>query len=146
MGDTVPLGEIILLVDDVARFRNEAAAALRRAGYRVVAVATTTAALDRLDGGLAAGILITRVVMPSGHPHGLALARMVRLRRPETRILIHAVAYDDLPASEREAPPGILIRRPARGADLAHAVAVAFAGDAGTLDAPPAQRSGGASG
>src|SRR5215471_8469039 len=119
MGEMVPLGERILLVDDVARFRSEAAAALRRDGYRVIAVATTTAALDRLDRGLAIDILVTRVLMPAGHPHGLALARMVRLRGPEVRVLIHAVAYDDLPEVERDEPPGVLIRRPASGADLA---------------------------
>jgi hypothetical protein len=64
--------------------------------------------------------------MPPGHPHGLALARMVKHRRPAARVLVHAVAYDDLPAHERDNPPGVLIRRPARGADLAPAAALAL--------------------
>jgi CheY-like chemotaxis protein len=143
MGDAVPIGELILLVDDVPGFRDDAAAALRRAGYRVTAVATTTAALDRLDRGLAVDVLVTRVRMPAGHPHGLALARMVKLRRPDVRVLLHAVALDDLPEVEREDPPGLLMRRPTRGADLVRALDTAFGGDPGGLEAPPAKRRSG---
>jgi CheY-like chemotaxis protein len=144
MGDAVPMGELVLLVDDEPRFRSDAAAALRRAGYRVAAVATTTAALDRLDRGLQVDVLITRILMPAGHPHGIALARMVKLRRPAVRVLVHAVALDDLPPVERDDPPGPLIRRPVRGADLVGALDAAFGGDPAALEAPPPQRRGGA--
>jgi CheY-like chemotaxis protein len=108
----------LLLVEDVARFRDDAVAALRQAGYEVVAVETASAALELIDGGLWIDLLVSRVLMPPGHPHGLALARMVKRRRPQTRVVLHAVAYDDLPRHERDNPPGLLIRRPNRGADL----------------------------
>jgi CheY-like chemotaxis protein len=108
----------LLLVEDVAQFREEAVAALRKAEYEVVAVETTTEALDLIDGGLQVQLLVSRVLMPPGHPHGLALARMVRSRLPEMRVVLHAIAYDDLPLHERESPPGLLIRRPKHGADL----------------------------
>jgi CheY-like chemotaxis protein len=108
----------LLLVEDVAEFRDEAVAALRQAGYEVVAVATATAALELIDGGLWIDLLVSRVLMPPGHPHGLALARMVKRHRPETRVILHAIAYDELPRQERDNPPGLLIRRPNRGSDL----------------------------
>lgn len=108
----------MLVVDDVARFRDEAAAALGAAGYNVVAVETSTEALDRVDRGLRCDVLVSRIVMPAGHPHGFALARMVKRRLPDARVLLHAIACDDLPAHERESPPGLLIRRPQRGSDL----------------------------
>jgi CheY-like chemotaxis protein len=108
----------LLLVEDVVQFRDDAAAALREAGYEVVAVETTTQALDHIDRGLRMELLVTRVLMPPGHPHGLALARMVKRRFPAMRVVLHAVAYDDLPSRDRDNPPGLLIRRPKRGSDL----------------------------
>ncbi len=122
-------GLTVLLVDDVPEFRDEATAALAGAGATVLPVATATEALDRLDDGVPFDLLITRVLMPPGHPHGLALARIVKLRRPDARVLIHALTYDDLPEHERANPPGLLVRRPNRGADLIPWVTLALSDD-----------------
>jgi CheY-like chemotaxis protein len=112
---------IVLLVEWDENYRREAVVALERDGYRVIACNTSMEALDiaaregdRID------ILLCRVLMPPGNPHGLALSRMIRHKgRRDIRIVNYALHYDNLPEHEITNAPGELHPRPENGAELA---------------------------
>jgi DNA-binding NtrC family response regulator len=72
----------VLLVEDDDIFRHAAALHLDRAGFEVIAAAHSTAALGELGSGRAIDFAVIDMVMPQGHIHGLALARLARLRHP----------------------------------------------------------------
>jgi DNA-binding NtrC family response regulator len=82
----------VILVHSSEGFANQAASALRNAGYEVVVFTDPMQALDALDATGAPQLLITRVNYPSGKPNGVALALMARNRRPHIRVLFIAQA------------------------------------------------------
>ena len=77
----------IVLVHDDPGFANSALAALRAAGYDVVAFQDSMSAIDALERPQRIELLITRVRFPSGMPNGVALACMARLKRPGIKVL-----------------------------------------------------------
>jgi DNA-binding NtrC family response regulator len=80
----------VVAVHDDAEFLQRLLAALRDAGLSVAGFTNSTAALDILDDPQRAEALVTRIDFAPGKPDGIALARMLRLRRPGTRILFIA--------------------------------------------------------
>jgi DNA-binding NtrC family response regulator len=82
----------IVIVHDDNQFLEAATTTLRDAGYDVAAFADTLSALDALNHANKVEVLITRVEYPEGQPHGLALARMARSRRPQVKVLFTAKA------------------------------------------------------
>jgi DNA-binding NtrC family response regulator len=69
----------ILLVEDDAALRHGIDRHLTSAGYAVIAAEDTMAALEQMS-SCRIDLLLTDVVMPKGKPHGIALARMARIR------------------------------------------------------------------
>jgi CheY-like chemotaxis protein len=100
----------ILLVDDDEAFRYSAARHLTDAGYVVIAAADSMAALRELGAGVAIDLLLTDIVMPHGKPHGLALARMARMRRSHLPIVL-MTGYDGVVGADTELP-GPIFRKP----------------------------------
>ena len=92
----------VLLVEDDDAFRYALARRLTEAGLRVVEAKDSMAALREIDRGLAFGCLITDVQMPAGAPHGLALANMLRARRPNL-VVLFVTAYPELATATQEA-------------------------------------------
>jgi len=89
----------ILLVEDEDAVRTFACRALRNKGYKVTEAANGEGGLDILKTGEPLDVLITDVVMPG--MDGATLARLVRMERPEIRILLISgysedVAFDGL--------------------------------------------------
>jgi len=60
---------------------------LETAGHRVRLFARAGAALDAVDGGARFDLYLLDVAMPTGEVHGLALARMLKLRLADPRII-----------------------------------------------------------
>ena len=90
---------ILVLEDDEAVgrmiFRRLAAA-----GHRVHVFAQAGPALDEIDRGASFDLYLLDVKMPAGELHGLALARMIKIRDPNPRIIFatgdpHLVAAVD---------------------------------------------------
>jgi PAS domain S-box-containing protein len=79
-------GERILVVEDQDRVRKVTARRLADLGYSVLEADSGPAALALLDRGEAIDLLFTDIVMPAGIS-GLELARMVRERLPDLKIL-----------------------------------------------------------
>lgn len=89
-------GETILVVEDDDLLRAHAERALRGLGYQVVSAAGADDLLARLDALPPIQLLFTDLMMP-GAVGGEALAREIRRRRPEVRVLF---------TSGRAAPEG----------------------------------------
>jgi DNA-binding NtrC family response regulator len=81
----------IVLVHDDTDFLVRAAAAIRAAGYDIVAFEGSMAALEAL-GGAAKNVelLITRVNFSLGSPHGVSLAMMAHRKIPNLKVLFLA--------------------------------------------------------
>ena len=77
----------IVFVHDDPGFAEPAVAALRAAGYDVVAFHDLMAAIYALEHPQRVKLLITRVRFPSGMPNGVALACMARLKQPGIKVL-----------------------------------------------------------
>jgi PAS domain S-box-containing protein len=106
----------VLLVDDDADVRAVAAAILAEAGYDVIEAGSGGAALDLLeDPKLGIALLVADIVMPG--MNGVELAQAVRRRHPEMPILF-ITGYGGAALPAHRPPPGELLRKPFRAADL----------------------------
>lgn len=125
--EALPRGhERILLVEDHVEMREVASAQLGSLGYATVAVDNGEAALALLEeraGGF--DLVFTDIMMP-GRIDGLELARLVRERWPDLRVLMTTGFSGSVVRAEYKEAPFVL-RKPYRKADLAHAMR-------GTLD------------
>jgi CheY-like chemotaxis protein len=110
----------ILLVEDDETFRYTAARHLTEAGYVVITAPDSMAALRELSSGCTIDLLLTDIVMPQGKPHGIALARMARMRRTRLPVVL-MTGYDGLFRSDEELP-GPIFSKPIDMAALTAAI------------------------
>lgn len=89
----------ILLLDDDPDFAAAAAEAMRGAGLKVLTALHPWDAFHHLDSGREIDLFLTDVRMPRGMPHGFAMARMARYRRPKLKLLF-VTAYRDIAEAE----------------------------------------------
>jgi CheY-like chemotaxis protein len=113
----------ILVVDDDAVLRTVIVRILSQR-YNTLFAATGNEALDLLDdAGQPIGLMITDIAMPG--IHGLALARMAVLRRPELKI-IYVSGQPALADRDMSGTIGEVIAKPCRAEQLFAAVDRAF--------------------
>lgn len=115
----------IVVVHDEPTFRDPLVASLKASGHDVVAFGDVIEAWDALDGAERIEILVTRVDFGPGKPHGIALARSARLRRPAIRVLF--VARPEYREVTLDA--GVFIARPVSVPVVAEAVERMLADD-----------------
>jgi CheY-like chemotaxis protein len=105
----------VLIVDDEDVVRMVGSDILAEGGYRVLEAANAAEALECLEGETEVVVLFTDVNMP-GTPDGLGLARLVKSRWPEVKILVASgnvrPGPDDLPEK------GMFLSKPYRAIDL----------------------------
>ena len=118
----------VLLVDDDAAVRGTTAELLRQLGYRVEEAASGPEALQLLNGGSDAQVVLSDVAMP--RMTGPALAREIRRMTPALPVVFFS-GYAD-PESVAGAD-GLkrLVRKPFRPAELASQLEAALAEDLG---------------
>jgi CheY-like chemotaxis protein len=80
----------IVLADGNLESLNEAACALTGAGYQVVALGNPIAAIEVIEGLPSVELLITQVDFGPNRPHGISIARMAMIRRPNIKVLFIA--------------------------------------------------------
>ena len=80
----------IVIVHDDESFLLAATDVLKEAGYEVAPFNDPMVALDVLAGARTVQLLISRVEFAPGKPHGVALARMTRLKLPGIKVLFTA--------------------------------------------------------
>lgn len=110
----------VLWVEDDEPFRYAVVQQLEAEGFRILAVPDSLSALAELQRPQRIDLLLADIRMPPGQPHGLALGRMARLRRPGLP-LIFLTAYDDL-AEAAEAMPAKVLHKPVEVSELAQAI------------------------
>lgn len=127
----------VLIVEDDRSVRNTMCRALRDAGYGVSPYGSSHAALSALEGDGPAEMLISAVRMPPGQPHGFALARMARIRRPDIKI-IYVTAYPELAKDDSAAELGPVIQKPFAVDELVSQVAAQLADTNVPISSPAA--------
>ena len=90
-GSIPPLG-ILLVVHNEQETRDLAVTALRAAFLEAIGFDDPMAALDAMEADSRVRVLVTGVEFGHGKPHGVALARMVRVKLPGTRVVFVARA------------------------------------------------------
>jgi DNA-binding NtrC family response regulator len=80
----------VLVVHDEQSTRELAVSALREAFLEAVGFADPMAALDAIEADPRVRVLVTRVVFGPGKLNGVALARMVRVKRPGIKVVFVA--------------------------------------------------------
>lgn len=78
----------VLVVHDQHDALRSMTAALRQAGYDVVACSSSMDALAILDGPEPIAAVVTRIRFPKGQPNGAALVRMARIKRLGIKVVI----------------------------------------------------------
>jgi CheY-like chemotaxis protein len=91
----------ILVVEDDEAFAYAASRALEKAGYAVISVRTTMAALREIEIGRTIDLVVTNIRMPPGQPHGFAFANMVQMKRSSMPI-IFMTAFREFAEHARE--------------------------------------------
>jgi DNA-binding NtrC family response regulator len=93
MAADLPPSEILLVEDDEAT-RVAYARLLEASGYKVAAFESVGGALDLSKTGYG-NLLLTDIKLRTGEPHGVTLARMIRLSRPGLPIIL-MTAYPEV--------------------------------------------------
>ena len=99
----------ILVIDDEVLVRVVIAEYLRECGYRVLEAGTPQDAVTILNSQLKVDIVFTDLELP-GHSSGLELARWVRKRHPDMRVILTSGVYSsaELAGELCEAGPPIV--------------------------------------
>ncbi len=115
---TLPRGSgTILVVEDNDLVLDYVVATTMELGYRVLRAASAQEALDVIERGEPINLLFTDVVMPNGMS-GIDLAREVRRRRPDVKVLITSGYTNRMPGDDGDAEFMSLVK-PYSSADLA---------------------------
>jgi DNA-binding NtrC family response regulator len=85
----------ILLIEDDEELACALSASLSWAGHQLTTALDGFAALKALDTDARIDLLVTDIVMPPGQPHGLALARLARQKRPDLAVIL-MTGYPDV--------------------------------------------------
>jgi DNA-binding NtrC family response regulator len=99
----------ILVIEDDEPTRYAYERALSVAGYQTAGYKTYFAAAEDIDKG-AGALLLVDILLPSGTPQGLAIARMARHRRPDLPI-IFVTGYPEV-AELVDAEMGLVLLKP----------------------------------
>ncbi len=99
-GVQLQAGEVILLVDDNDDVREASQQLLMSAGFVVRTARDAHEALRWMDEGLVPDVLISDIVMPGGI-NGVELARRIKARRPDLRVVL-VTGYSDMAQSAVE--------------------------------------------
>jgi DNA-binding response OmpR family regulator len=111
----------VLLVDDDAAFADAAARSFESVGMRTVVALGSMAAIDGFDSN-AIDVVVTDINLPEGEPHGLALARMIKNKKPHVPIIL-MTAHPEL-LKQEVALPGAALCKPLEIAELCRAIKV----------------------
>ncbi len=105
--ETVGARRVMIVEDDLA-FARAAEAHLTRAGFVVDIGTDAFDALNKVE-AQRFDLLILDIAMPAGKPSGLSLARMIRHRKPDARI-IFVTGYRDLANFAAQLPGKVFVK------------------------------------
>ena len=89
----------ILLVDDDAAFTFATSTHLTGEGHDVISVDSAMRALEVLETTPKVDMVLTDVILRSGEPNGISLARMAQMKRPKIKTVL-MTGYRDIAGDE----------------------------------------------
>src|SRR5882672_530216 len=128
--------ELVLVVDDDPMVRKAVVAQITSLGYGVVEASSPAEALDVVARNEPLDLVFSDIVMP-GAIDGIELARLVRQRRPDLKVLLTS-GYPDLKAarsSEHSYVQWDILKKPYRRPDLKQALENALGANEAKADA-----------
>jgi PAS domain S-box-containing protein len=120
VGDAVPAGLRVLLVEDEPEVRAVVMSFLRTLGCEVQALATAEAALEELAADAGYGLLLSDIALGAGL-RGTQLAALAERHRPAPAVLLMS-GYSSELLDANEASAWELLRKPFTREDLARAI------------------------
>jgi CheY-like chemotaxis protein len=123
--------EIVLVVDDDPMVRKAVVAQITSLGYSVVEASSPAEALDVVARNDRLDLMFSDIVMP-GAIDGLELARLIRERRPDLKVLLTS-GYPDLKAARSSEDSYVqwdILKKPYRRPDLKQALENALGANA----------------
>jgi nitrogen-specific signal transduction histidine kinase/CheY-like chemotaxis protein len=128
--------EIVLVVDDDPMVRRAVVAQITSLGYGVVEASSPAEALDVVTRNEPLDLVFSDIVMP-GAIDGIELARLVRERRPDLKVLLTS-GYPDLKAARSSEDSYVqwdILKKPYRRPDLKQALENALGANEAKTDA-----------
>lgn len=120
-------GERVLVVEDNLGLRHIVLQQLKKLGYRVLQAEDAPAAIAVLEGNASVDLLFTDVMLPGGM-NGIELADLVRVRWPQTKLLLTS-GFPEVLLEEPKSLGGLrLISKPYREDELARTLREVLAG------------------
>jgi CheY-like chemotaxis protein len=116
----------ILFVEDDETTVYAVSRILEAAGYEVLLAPDYREALAALESSRPIDLMLTDVRLATGTPHGFALGRMARVRRPEIRI-VYVTGVAEIPESEIATALGPILTKPIEPAVLLEEISRALA-------------------
>lgn len=92
----------VLVVDDDKSFRRTVVRQLTGAGYPVLEASNMIEAMAQLEGSLSIDLMLTDLNLSPGKPHGFSIARVVKMKYPDIRIVFMTGGDADAYAMHRE--------------------------------------------
>ncbi|MBY0320009.1 MAG: response regulator [Reyranella sp.] len=77
----------VLVVEDDPQFRRLTVRMLKRAGYTVSEADGFELALNLVSSDPSIEVVVTDIGMPAGTPHGMSIAKMIRSRRTQVKVV-----------------------------------------------------------
>jgi DNA-binding response OmpR family regulator len=111
----------VLFVDDDAAFANAAARSFESVGMRTLLVLNSRAGIDVFDSN-PVDVIITDIKLPTRETQGLALARMIKNKRPHAPIILLTVHPELL--KKDDSLPSAALCKPLEIAELCRAIRV----------------------
>jgi DNA-binding response OmpR family regulator len=111
----------VLFVNDDAAFADAAARSFESVGMRTALVLGSTVGIDVFDSN-AIDVIITDIKLPAGKAQGLALARLIKNKRPHAPIIV-LTAHPELLKKDGALPSAALCK-PLEIAELCRAIRV----------------------
>lgn len=105
-------GPIVLVVDDVVLVRMLIADSLRSRGFHVVEAGSGEEAVQLLDSGPRINVVLTDIYMPAAELDGFGLARWIRRRRPDVKVVIGSGVTSAIAAADADLFVGPILRKP----------------------------------
>jgi CheY-like chemotaxis protein len=116
------MGRSILFLEDDSTVRGPVAQALRGAGWSVIDTGDPMAAIDVLNSDVPLDLLLADLLMPPQMPHGLSVAKMAMVKRPNLKVAYLTGFPEKLPQREIERGRTVLLAKPVNLDQLLEAV------------------------
>ena len=102
----------VLVVDDVVLVRMLIADSLRLRGFEVVEASSGEEAIQLLDSDMRIAVVLTDIYMPAAELDGFGLARWIRRRRPDLKVVLGSGVTSSVAPADADLFVGPVLPKP----------------------------------